>query len=76
MTSLNTTNQKTAPARPVLPGFLSLLSVAFITLKLCEVIDWSWWLVLAPLWIPAAVLLLLWAAVFVVMLWIEFHKRR
>ena len=25
-----------------------LLQVAFIVLKLCKVIDWSWWWVLAP----------------------------
>jgi hypothetical protein len=24
----------------------------FLTLKLCKVITWSWWWVLAPLWIP------------------------
>lgn len=31
--------------------FLGLLQVAFIVLKLCNVIKWSWWLVLLPLWI-------------------------
>lgn len=39
---------------------LGVLTVAFIVLKLCSVIDWSWWWVLAPVWIPwAAVLVLL-----------------
>lgn len=33
-------------------GFLGLLALVFITLKLCGVIAWSWWWVLAPLWIP------------------------
>jgi len=33
-------------------GFCGLLAVAFIVLKLCKVIDWSWWWVLAPIWIP------------------------
>ena len=32
-------------------GFFGLLQVAFIVLKLCKVINWSWWLVLLPLWI-------------------------
>ena len=32
-------------------GFLGFLQLIFITLKLCRVIDWSWWLVLIPLWI-------------------------
>lgn len=29
-------------------GFTELLTVVFITLKLLNVIDWSWWLVLMP----------------------------
>jgi MFS family permease len=29
-----------------------LLTVAFIVLKLTKVIDWSWWWVLSPFWIP------------------------
>lgn len=35
-------------------GFFGLLTVAFIVLKLTHYIDWSWWWVLAPLWIPGA----------------------
>jgi hypothetical protein len=31
-------------------GFMSLLAVLFIGLKLGGVIDWSWWWVLAPIW--------------------------
>lgn len=30
-------------------NFLSILCLIFITLKLCKVIDWSWWWVFAPL---------------------------
>jgi hypothetical protein len=33
-------------------GFFGLLAVAFIVLKLCKVIDWSWWWVTAPIWAP------------------------
>ena len=32
-------------------GFAGLLTIAFIVLKLCKVITWSWVWVLAPLWI-------------------------
>ena len=32
----------------------SLLTVAFVVLKLTHIIDWSWVWVLAPLWIGAA----------------------
>ncbi len=31
-------------------GVLGLLGVVFVTLKLCGVIDWSWWWVTAPFW--------------------------
>lgn len=41
-------------------GLCSLLTVLFVGLKLCNQIDWSWWWVLSPLWIP-------WAIAFVVM---------
>ena len=27
-----------------------LLTVVFVTLKLCKIIDWSWWYVTMPLW--------------------------
>ncbi len=36
-------------------GLLDLLLVVFVVLKLCKVIAWSWWWVLAPLWIPLAI---------------------
>lgn len=35
-------------------GFCGLLAIVFITLKLLGVIAWSWWWVLAPIWIPFA----------------------
>ena len=38
-------------------GFCSLLALAFIVLKLCGVIDWSWIWILAPIWIPVAFVL-------------------
>jgi len=36
-------------------GFVSLLAILFIALKLTGHIDWSWVWVLAPLWMPLAV---------------------
>ena len=38
-------------------GFFGLLAIVFITLKLTGVIAWSWWWVLAPLWLPPVVIL-------------------
>lgn len=37
-------------------SFCGLLMLAFIVLKLIGKIDWSWWWVLSPAWIPFAVL--------------------
>lgn len=39
-------------------GFLGLLAIAFIVLKLVGVISWSWLWVLSPLWIPIVIALL------------------
>ena len=36
-------------------GFIGLLTIVFITLKLTNYIDWSWWWVLSPLWIGFAI---------------------
>lgn len=48
-------------------GFTSLLTLLFIGLKLGGVINWSWWWVLSPLWIPTA-LVLIFILIFVVIL--------
>jgi len=36
---------------------MEVLLVVFITMKLTGVIDWSWVLVLAPLWVPIMVVM-------------------
>ncbi len=38
-------------------GFTGLLTIAFIVLKLCHIIDWSWWWVLSPIWISVAIVI-------------------
>lgn len=35
-------------------GFLGLLTLIFITLKLIGTVHWSWFWVLSPIWIPVA----------------------
>lgn len=35
-------------------GFLGLLQIVLITLRLLDVIGWSWWLVMLPTLIPIA----------------------
>lgn len=37
-------------------SFAGLLTLIFITLKLTGYITWSWWWVLAPLWISGAII--------------------
>lgn len=50
-------------------GFAGLLTIVFIVLKLIDKIDWSWWWVLSPLWLPLAVgLVVLMFAAIIVML--------
>lgn len=39
--------------------FFGLLTLLFIGLKLTNYITWSWWWVLAPLWIPTAIVLII-----------------
>lgn len=38
-------------------GFLGMLTILFIGLKLTNNIDWSWWWVLSPMWLPIAVVI-------------------
>lgn len=47
-------------------GLFEVLGVVFIVLKLCGVIDWSWWWVTAPIWIPIVLVFVIIAILFVV----------
>lgn len=38
------------------PFFFCLLTVLFIGLKMTDNIDWSWWWVFSPLWLPYLIL--------------------
>ena len=40
-------------------GVFELLGVAFVVLKLCKVITWSWWWVTVPFWGGLVILLIL-----------------
>ena len=40
-------------------SFISFLTIAFIVLKLLNKIDWSWWWVLSPIWIPVLIVLII-----------------
>ena len=47
-------------------GFTGLLTIVFVILKLLEKIDWSWWWILSPIWIPVVLLLAVSILLFVV----------
>ena len=46
-------------------GFGGLLTIVFIILKLCHVIYWPWVWVLAPLWIPLALVAIVFIVCFI-----------
>ena len=39
-------------------GFLGLLQIVFIVLKVTGLITWSWWMVFIPLWIELSIILI------------------
>ena len=49
-------------------GLLGVLLIIFIVLKLVGVIDWSWWLVLIPLWISLGLFVLVFVIVGVIII--------
>lgn len=53
-------------------GFLGMLCLLFIALKLMGYIDWSWVWVLSPIWIS----LTLMALIAVVVVLVEYYNRK
>ena len=54
-----------------LSGFMTLLTILFVGLKLCHVIDWRWVIVLIPLWIELGLCALVLA---IVLIWIFMER--
>ena len=46
-------------------GLSTVLFLIFLVLKLCNVIDWSWWWVTAPLWINFIICILIFVGLFI-----------
>lgn len=63
--------EKGSKNRQFSTDFMEHLAILLIALKLCKVIDWDWWLVLFPLWIGAALLLLM-----AVLIWLLSKRKR
>lgn len=55
-------------------GFVGLLTILFVALKLLGKIAWSWWWVLSPIWITASVVGAILLVLLVIFLVIEFRK--
>ena len=49
-------------------SFFGVLTVLFIGLKLSGIIHWSWMWVLAPIWAPSAIILVVLVVTYVAML--------
>ena len=54
-------------------GICGILFIVFLILKLCNVIQWSWWWVTAPLWIPFGIGILVLVITAIV---ISIHKHK
>lgn len=55
-------------------GVFGLLGVAFVVLKLCGVIDWSWWWVTAPFWGGLALVLAIVIVISIAVLFREIYR--
>ena len=58
-------------------GFIGLLQIVFIVLKLIGKIDWSWWWVTAPTWICAILCIVIpFIFVFALSIYADAKRRR
>lgn len=47
-------------------GLFGVMGVVNVVLKLCGVISWPWWLVLAPIWVPIVALIVILVALTII----------
>lgn len=55
-------------------GLSGAVFIVFLVLKLTGTIDWSWWWVTCPLWIPVAVTIIAFILYVIIDLW-QIRKR-
>ena len=53
----------------------TILTIIFVVLKLTDVIDWSWWWVLSPLWISALFTVFVLLLIFLIIVAITVFKK-
>jgi len=56
-------------------GFVGLLTVVFVTLKLLDKIDWSWWWVLSPIWLSTLIFIMIFFIGFIIFIIYKVLKR-
>lgn len=52
-------------------GFFGLLQIAFIILKLCGVITWSWWAVFIPTWVNIGIVVVIFIVLWICWVWMK-----
>ena len=57
-------------------GFVGLLTIVFIVLKLVGVINWSWVWVLSPIWISLLLVIAIFAVIGLILSVIAFLNKR
>ena len=57
-------------------GIATVLTLIFVVLKLCKVIDWSWVWVLSPIWISLALAAVILVIFYIVAFIIGLHDKR
>jgi hypothetical protein len=50
-------------------GLGTLLFLIFLILKLTNYIDWSWWWVTSPLWVPLGIVLAIYAIIGIIVIY-------
>lgn len=48
-----------------------IVFLAFFLAKIFDKIDWSWWWVFSPLWIPAVICIVVVIIIVILKLWLE-----
>ncbi|WWQ13127.1 hypothetical protein MM5_104 [Morganella phage vB_Mm5] len=56
-------------------GLLGLVFIVFLVLKLTGYIAWSWWWVTAPLWMPLAIVIAIFAIIAMIAVCIPDKKK-
>ncbi len=57
------------------PSLVPMLTVLFVALKLTNVIQWSWWWVLSPIWIALSIVAIILIAL-IFFMWLSIRKEK